>query len=141
MEKTKIAFAGNYHFQNNNILVLADYMEELCITGITETGENTIALYKTAQPDIIFIDAYLSGLTGFEVARIIKEQDNAVKIIIVSENFNYDFFNLSRDLDLNGYLPKNARKALITTVLKGATAREKCFDLVVGHSFLSQEKD
>ena len=140
MEKTKIVFAGNYHFQNNNILVLADYMEELCITGITETGENTIALYKTVQPDIIFIDAYLSGLTGFEVGRIIKEQNNAVKIIIVSENFNYDFFNLSRELDLNGYLPKNARKELISTVLKSAVAREKCFDLVVGHTFLSQEQ-
>jgi DNA-binding NarL/FixJ family response regulator len=141
MEKTKIAFAGNYHFQNNNILVVADYMEELCIAGITETGENTIALYQTAKPDVIFIDAYLSGLTGFEVGRIIKEQNNAMKIIIVSENFNYDFFNLSRDLDLNGYLPKNARKELIATVLRSAAAREKCFDLVVGHPFLNKEQD
>jgi DNA-binding NarL/FixJ family response regulator len=141
MEKTNIVFAGNYHFQNNNILVLADYMDELCITGITETGENTIALYETAKPDIIFIDAYLSGLTGFEVARIIREQDSAVKIIIVSENFNNDFLNLSRDLDLNGYLPKDAKKDLITTVLKSAAAREKCFDLVVGRKFPSDDQD
>jgi DNA-binding NarL/FixJ family response regulator len=123
---SKLLFAGNYNISNSEILTLPQFMENLEIQGIIETAEKAIDAYQGINPDIIFIDAHLEGMSGFEVARFIKEQNSKIKIIILSEEFNLNFLRLTIDLKLEGYAPKNfgkdSFKSMVHDVLNKGSA-------------------
>lgn len=52
--------------------------------GIAEDGKAAIELARSAQPDLILMDAMMPGMDGFETTRLIKEELPDTRIIIFS---------------------------------------------------------
>lgn len=50
----------------------------------SKDGEESIEIYKTEQPDLIFLDIVMPKVDGKEVLRQILEQNPKAKIVIVS---------------------------------------------------------
>jgi DNA-binding NarL/FixJ family response regulator len=128
MERKRIIFVGNYDPSNSEILSVPSLMDDIQIDGIIESAEKTIDTYQSMHPDVILIDAHLDSMSGFEVARFIKEQEDRVKVVIVSEEFSLYFLNLAIEMNLNGYIAKNSSKALIKHTLVNVLARGSSFD-------------
>jgi two-component system, NarL family, response regulator DesR len=114
----KIIFAGNYNSQNNNLISFVSSTEDVIISGIFDSYDTMIAQYTKHNPFVIFIDAYLEGITGFEAARFIREQNENIKLIIVSERFTPEFEDLALELRLDGYLPKNLSAPVFVSALQ-----------------------
>lgn len=47
-------------------------------------GEESVEIYKTEQPDLIFLDIVMPKLDGKEVLRQVLEQNPKAKVVIVS---------------------------------------------------------
>src|SRR5688500_10392504 len=64
-------------------LTLQDYAVET-----TTRGEETFSKIKSFNPDLIFMDVYLSGMDGREICRQIRENDETkhIPVIIFSAN-------------------------------------------------------
>lgn len=54
------------------------------VIGYAKDGEEAIELYKELKPDIVILDIIMPGLNGLETAEILKKQDPAVKILMLS---------------------------------------------------------
>lgn len=46
-------------------------------------GEQALAAAKSAQPDLVILDAMMPGLDGFEVLRRLKEDPSTREIVVV----------------------------------------------------------
>lgn len=84
--------------------------------------------------DILFLDIFMDGINGIEVAKHIRTNDNNALIIFVSSS--NDFYRQSYDLYAFHYLIKPLTKDKLTEVLRRATqylGKDK--DQVVRFSF------
>ena len=127
MKVTNILFAGSYDAHNNELLAFVNSTNHLRIAGIFENPANAISSYSSLKPEIVFIDAYQEGFNGFEVARFITEQEPSIKIIIVSEDYSFDFLSLALEMRLYGYFPKNLKESLIADLFDSILVGRPCF--------------
>jgi len=77
-------------------------------------GEEALKLYKKHQPDIVYIDIILPGMSGLEVAKQIREMNPKQTIVIVSGSDDMSHISRSVELDVNNFIrkPINADKMI-----------------------------
>jgi DNA-binding response OmpR family regulator len=71
-----------------------------------ESGEEGFELYKKHQPDILLLDINLPGLSGIELASMIRENDKKTRILISTAYTNNEFMLKAIELGLTRYLVK-----------------------------------
>jgi DNA-binding response OmpR family regulator len=49
----------------------------------SEDGRGGIEMAMTDKPDLILLDIYMAGLSGFEVCRVLKEEDGTASIPVI----------------------------------------------------------
>jgi DNA-binding NarL/FixJ family response regulator len=54
------------------------------VVGEAENGQEAIKLAERLQPDVVLVDISLPGLSGLEVARVIKRREPRIGIIVLS---------------------------------------------------------
>lgn len=81
-------------------------------------GEKALELLETITPDLILLDMRMPGLTGYEVAKIIKSNPLTSKIPIIA--FTASVFSNDKIMqtgDFEGYLFKPIKRADLMTIL------------------------
>ncbi len=64
---------------------LADLWPELDIVGTAINGRQALALAEDTQPDIVFLDIHMPGLTGLEVAEALPSETKIVFVTAFNE--------------------------------------------------------
>jgi DNA-binding NarL/FixJ family response regulator len=137
MEKrTRVLIAGINTVGFKTMVSILESMPAITLAGIIKSGEELINEYDQLNPDIIFLDAVMRGMSGFEIARLIKEQNKNVKIIICSSKFDREFLLAVLSLKLDGYLPGYGNEEVIHETLKTVVNNKSYFHYGVGHSQL-----
>lgn len=57
---------------------------EIC--GEAKDGAEAIQCAMELQPDVVLLDISMPGLSGFEVARILRDKVPALKIVVMSQH-------------------------------------------------------
>ena len=70
--KIRVMIAEDESMARKELLYLLEDEKDIIVTPHAETGEQLIELYFEHKPDVIFLDVEMSGLTGLEAARYIK---------------------------------------------------------------------
>ncbi len=87
------------------IRLLEDLWPELIIAGESENGPETLSLFDSLSPDIVFLDINMPGMSGLEVAKQISGQCTIV-FITAYDQYAVEAFE-SEALD---YILKPVRK-------------------------------
>jgi DNA-binding NarL/FixJ family response regulator len=86
-------------------------------------GASVLEKVVALGPDLVILDISLGDLTGFEVARRLKDICCSAKIIFLSVHEDIDFVNAAFELGASGYVFKSRITADLTnaidTVLNG----------------------
>ena len=108
---------------------LADQLKaawpELEILGIAANGVEADALIAEHQPDLAFLDIGMPGLTGYEVARMIRQtagMDQTVLVALTGWGADHDQ-DQARKAGFNHHLTKPADIAAIDSLLAAQSAR------------------
>ena len=72
-------------------------------------GDGAIALAAQERPHLIILDMKMPGISGVEVLRLLRENHNAAKIIILSAVKDDNVIQETLRLGANGYLTKPFR--------------------------------
>ncbi|MFW7381525.1 MAG: response regulator [Oligoflexus sp.] len=54
-------------------------------TFVAHSGRQALALFEEANPDFVFLDIGLPDIDGYEVCRLMREQDKGKKITIIAQ--------------------------------------------------------
>lgn len=76
------------------------------VIGYAKDGEETIELYKELKPDIVILDIIMPGLNGLETAEILKKQDPAVKILMLSSLCDAGTMEEVKSIGVKHLIPK-----------------------------------
>ena len=87
-------------------------------------GDEALALFKTAKPDLVIVDVIMPGRDGVITLLELREFDAEAKVIAMSggnRNGEVDYLELTRLVGADGVLPKpfnrSAVLALVSKVL------------------------
>ncbi|MDQ6757896.1 MAG: response regulator [Bacteroidota bacterium] len=72
---------------------------------ITMDGENIYAMYEQ-QPDLVFIDIWMSGINGNTVCRRLKDDDKTKAVPIIMFSANRDTEEIALQCGADGFLSK-----------------------------------
>ena len=108
------------------ISMLSDY-EDIHVVGSSPTGEEAISQIQELKPDIVLMDIMLRGMTGIEATRWIKEQDQNVKVILVSMEVKKEFLSAGIQCGINGYIPKDTDKETMIKAIRTVYGGERYF--------------
>ena len=66
-------------------LLLSKFLEQLgYVVETTESGETALELFNTATFDVILVDLQLEGMTGLEMASVIRSQHVHIPIALIT---------------------------------------------------------
>ncbi len=76
------------------------------VVNAVESGEEAVDFARNNKVDILLTDIMLTGINGLEVAEMISETNQELKVIISSGYQEFDYAKTAIDLDAYGYLSK-----------------------------------
>jgi DNA-binding NarL/FixJ family response regulator len=115
----------------DGVAAILNQVEGIKVVGGVSSGEEAVNSLKTYNPHIILMDIMMSGMTGLEATRWIKEQDKNVKIIIISSEVKKELVSEGIKSGIDGYLPKNADKATLVDAIRTVSRGEKYFNQAI----------
>jgi DNA-binding NarL/FixJ family response regulator len=99
---------------------------DLRIVGEAEDGETALRMMKESKPDIAILDLNMPKMSGFEVARIIRQKELPVAIIFLTIYSDQEMFNKALNLGAKGYVLKDSAVSDIVSSIRAITLGQ-CF--------------
>lgn len=81
-------------------------------------GDQTLKLCRELEPDILFTDIKMPGMTGLEVATTLREEGNAAKIILISGVQDFQYARTALEVKVEGYILKPIQLEEIHRVIR-----------------------
>lgn len=88
------------------------------VIGYAKDGEEAIELYKELKPDIVILDIIMPGLNGLETAEILKKQDPAVKILMLSSLCDAGTMEEVKSIGVKHLIPKPLEAGVLLASLE-----------------------
>lgn len=82
-----------------------------------EQGETALKTILEQKPDVAILDATLPGISGLEIAALLKARDRMVNIVILASQKDEKLFNKAISLGIRGYvLKKNTANEILNCI-------------------------
>jgi DNA-binding NarL/FixJ family response regulator len=132
MNKTiNVLLVDDHTILRDGIASLLNQVEGIQVVGGLSTGEEAVNTFKNYNPNVILMDIMMSGMTGLEATRWIKEQDSAMKVIIISSEVTREFVSAGIKCGIDGYLPKDVDKATLIDAIRSVSNGGKYFNAAI----------
>ncbi len=93
--------------QQQILQTVSSILQDECeIVGLAENGEQVIQLAETMAPDLLVLDIFMPGLSGFDVAMRLRDSDSSLKILFLTVHEDPEFVNAAISLGAQGYVLK-----------------------------------
>ncbi|GAA4359997.1 response regulator transcription factor [Kangiella marina] len=128
----KLILADDHTLVREGIKTLIKAMPE--VGEIFETGDglDAVNLARQESPTLVVLDITLPGLNGLEVAQRIKQQNSAIKVLMLSMHAGPEYVARAWKAGADGYLIKDSAFAELATAIKA---------VMNGEQYLSQDVD
>ena len=86
---------------------ITEYLESYFNTVyIASDGKEGLALYEKHHPDVVILDINLPYISGLDIAKIVRQKDQTVKIVILTAHTEQEKLLAATELKLTKYLIK-----------------------------------
>lgn len=144
MNKIKLLIADDHKLIREGIESMIGGVQDIEIIGLVSTGEDAINMARASRPDVVLMDIIMPGMNGIEASRWIKEEDNTIKVIIVTMEISKDYVSAAIKSGVDGYLPKDIGKEIlldaIRTVHSGVRYFNDAIKKLIFEDFYTVEK-
>ncbi len=89
---------------------------EVVVTGIGQSGEDAIRLYREQRPDVLLMDIRMNGMTGLDAAEYILKEDEAAKILFLTTFSDDEYIVRALNLGAKGYLLKQDFEGIVPAI-------------------------
>lgn len=135
---TKIAITDDHPMVLKGIQSMLKETEEIKIVGTYKNAAETLHALSKDVPDILLLDINLPDINGIELCKRLKDKDENLKIIAIS---NYDEISFVRRMLNNGadgYLLKNTDKLELLEAFKAVLSGERYLQKDIQKKFVEQ---
>lgn len=101
----KILIVDNASFMRSSLKYIVEKAGHE-VVGMAVDGNEAIKLYKELKPDIVTLDILMEGMDGLTALNIIRKDDPAVKVIMVTALGQSEKEDEAKKLGASGYIRK-----------------------------------
>ena len=142
--KIKVLIVDDHRLLRDGLAALLSQADDIDIVGSVPSGEEAVSVSPSLKPDVILMDIMMSGMTGIEATRWIKEQDSNIKVILISSEIKKELVTAGIQCGIDGYLPKdvdmNVLGDAIRTVMNGGRYFNEAITNLVFEDFYQKKK-
>lgn len=142
--KIKVMIVDDHRLLRDGLEALLTQADDIDIVGSVPSGEEAISIFHSLKPDVILMDIMMGGMTGIEATRWIKEQDQNVKVILISSEIKKELVTAGIQCGIDGYLPKDVESNVlgeaIRTVRNGGRYFNEAITNLVFEDFYQKKK-
>ncbi len=114
--------------RKNYVLYLSTYFKKVYEAG---DGKEAFEIYQQNRPDIMIVDINLPKINGLKLIKMIRENDQKIKIIILSAFFDKKYLLQATELKLTRYLVKPISRKELKEALDLAIEEISKYELVL----------
>lgn len=144
MDKINILIADDHKLVREGIQSMLSEVADVQIVGLAASGEEAINLARVKPPDVVLMDIIMPGMNGIEASRWIKENDEHVRVIILTMEISKDYVSAAIKSGVDGYLPKDIGKDVLVEAIQSVHRGERYFNdaikKLIFEDFYSAEK-
>lgn len=90
------------------------------IVAALSSGEAVLSKYAALTPDVIILDISMGGMSGLDVARILRERGCRLPIVFLTVHTGTDFVSAALACGGSGYVVKSHMKSDLVTAIMAA---------------------
>src|SRR5690606_20919072 len=128
MGKIRILIADDHQIVRDGMEAMLSGIPDFEIVGSVGSGEEAINAARVNSPDVVLMDIRMTGMSGIEASRWIKENDDRIPVIIITMEANRDFVSAALKSGVDGYLPKDISKNDLVDAIRSVHKGEKYFN-------------
>lgn len=132
MKTIRIVLADDQLLIRAGIRAIVESLPGYQVEAECADGHETVATIRRLQPDVVLLDIAMPGPSGIEVARAIRQFDQATKILVLSSIERPEIVGQALAAGVNGYLLKDFVLAELVQALN---------TVIDGGNFLSPKID
>ena len=126
MSKIKLLLADDHAVLRAGLKVLLNLQPDMEVVAEAADGEETVRKSGEFVPDIVLMDITMPKLSGLEATRKIKEQNPAVRVLVLTMHEDEGYLHRTFRAGADGYLPKKAADTELLAAIR-ATYRGEHF--------------
>jgi len=132
-------------FRNGLKAILKDSCSDICIAGEADCGDALFRLPALKVADLILLDINLPDINGVEVARRLRRDYPAVKILAVSAENTAETVKSMLEVGIDGFISKRQGDAdelveAIRTVMSGLEYFGRDISAIIYEVFVAKKK-
>lgn len=144
MDRIKILIADDHQLVREGIASMLSGVPDIEVAALAPSGEEAINRARETQPDVVLMDIIMPGMSGIEASRWIKENDESIRVIIVTMEISKDFVSAAIKSGVDGYLPKDIGKDALLEAIRSVYNGDRYFNdaikKLIFEDFYSLEK-
>ena len=121
---TRIFLADDHPLLREGLRKIIEREAGMEVIGEADDGEQALALITESRPDVAVLDVEMPKMSGFEVARAIRERRLPVEIVFLTMHKDEDIFNKALDSGAKCFVLKDSAVIEIVGCIKAAVKGE-----------------
>ncbi|WP_417942443.1 response regulator [Flavobacterium sp. RS13.1] len=134
----RVVLADDHVFVRDGIKSLLENEANIEVVGEAIDGADALEVVTATKPDLLIVDIRMPNLTGIEVVEKLRNDHNAVKIIMLSMHESEEYVLKSIKAGADGYLLKGSSKDEFMKALHTVANGGKYFSGDISSILISQ---
>jgi DNA-binding NarL/FixJ family response regulator len=119
MDKIKLLIADDHQLLLDGISSLLNDEPSIIIAAKASNGFEVMSIVSQTEVDVCLLDISMPGMDGIETARILKEKNPSIKVIILTTYNDREIVEEMIGIGVSGYMLKNStRQELLEAIFK-----------------------
>ncbi|WP_257667569.1 response regulator transcription factor [Parapedobacter tibetensis] len=123
-----IAIADDHKLMSEGIASILQSDPELTVAKICSNGKELAEYLKNNTVDLALVDLNMPVMDGPNTIRILKNNQAACKIVVLSMYADENVYAKCREMDINGYLHKDSDAQHLIDTIKAIYSGENQYD-------------
>jgi DNA-binding NarL/FixJ family response regulator len=136
MEPIRILIADDHQPFRRGLRAMLTSETDLTVVGETETGQETVVLAESMQPDLILMDLHMPGVNGLEATRRILHTSPHIRVLVLTMADDDESVFAALQAGARGYLVKGALKADVLRAIRAVYNGDAIFSPAVAQRLI-----
>jgi two-component system nitrate/nitrite response regulator NarL len=123
----RVVLADDHVFVRDGIKSLLENEANIEVVGEATDGVEALKTVEITKPDLLILDIRMPNMTGIEVVEKLRNQNNPVKIVMLSMHESEEYVLKSIKAGADGYLLKGSSKEEFLKALNSVSDGGKYF--------------
>ena len=135
-DEIRVLIADDHPVFRYGMKALLQSVSGIEVVGEATTGEETIAMAKELQPDVILMDIKMPGINGVETTRRIVQTHPGISVLVVTMLEEDDAVFAAMRAGARGYLVKGADQDEVLRAIRAVASGEAIFGQAIAQRLI-----